>query len=105
MYWLPSRRFRRALAGVGPGRSRIPGLGSGSQPGKGCDIAGAGDRDDRRGHPRPEILRQAVAGVETVYHLAAVFRRAGVPDSEYREVHVDATRDLVKAMRRPRYAG
>ena len=45
----------------------------------------------------PEVLRQAVAGVDTVYHLAAVFRRAGVPDSEYREVHVDATRELVKA--------
>src|SRR5688572_21657814 len=45
----------------------------------------------------PEVLRRAVAGVHTVYHLAAVFRRAGVPDSEYREVHVDATRDLVEA--------
>ncbi len=45
----------------------------------------------------PEVLRQAVAGVDTIYHLAAVFRRAGVPDSEYREVHVDATRDLIEA--------
>lgn len=45
----------------------------------------------------PEVLRQATDGIDTVYHLAAVFRRAGVPDSEYREVHVDATRQLVEA--------
>jgi len=44
----------------------------------------------------PEVVRQAVAGCDTVYHLAAVFRRAGVPDSEYRTVHVDATRQLVE---------
>ena len=42
------------------------------------------------------VLEQAVRGVRTVYHLAAVFRRAGVPDSEYRSVHVDATRDLIE---------
>jgi nucleoside-diphosphate-sugar epimerase len=45
----------------------------------------------------PEVVREATKGVDTVYHLAAVFRRAGVPDSEYREVHVDATRQLVEA--------
>lgn len=43
-----------------------------------------------------ETVERAVAGVHTVYHLAAVFRRAGVPDSEYRTVHVDATRQLVE---------
>lgn len=43
------------------------------------------------------ILREAVEGIDLVYHLAAVFRRAGVPDSEYRSVHVDATRSLVEA--------
>jgi dihydroflavonol-4-reductase len=45
----------------------------------------------------PELVKQAVEGIDTVYHLAAVFRRAGVPDSEYRTVHVDATRQLVEA--------
>jgi nucleoside-diphosphate-sugar epimerase len=45
----------------------------------------------------PGIIRRAVAGRATVYHLAAVFRRAGVPDAEYREVHVDATRRLIEA--------
>jgi nucleoside-diphosphate-sugar epimerase len=43
------------------------------------------------------LVRRAVAGVDLVYHLAAVFRRVGVPDSEYRTVHVDATRQLIEA--------
>jgi dihydroflavonol-4-reductase len=42
------------------------------------------------------VVEEALAGIDTVYHLAAVFRRAGVPDSEYRSVHVDATRNLVE---------
>ena len=50
----------------------------------------AGDVRDRT------TVREALRGVDTVYHLAAVFRRAGVPDSEYRSVHVDATRQLVE---------
>jgi nucleoside-diphosphate-sugar epimerase len=44
----------------------------------------------------PSVVREAVQGIDTVHHLAAVFRRAGVPDSEYREVHVDATRQLIE---------
>lgn len=39
---------------------------------------------------------RALDGVDIVYHLAAVFRHAGVPDSEYHQVHVDATRQLVE---------
>lgn len=42
-------------------------------------------------------VRAAVSGVDTVYHLAAVFRTAGHADSEYRLVHVDGTRHLVEA--------
>jgi dihydroflavonol-4-reductase len=45
----------------------------------------------------PAVTRQALEGVDTVYHLAAVFRRAGVPESEYRSVHVDATAQLIEA--------
>jgi nucleoside-diphosphate-sugar epimerase len=44
----------------------------------------------------PGVLREATEGIDTVYHLAAVFRRVGVADSEYREVHVDATRRLIE---------
>jgi dihydroflavonol-4-reductase len=59
----------------------------------GVDIV-AGDIRD------PAAIQQAVEGVNTVYHLAAVFRRAGVPKSEYRSVHVEATRQLVEACAR-----
>ena len=45
------------------------------------------------------LVRRSLEGVDTVYHLAAVFRRAGVADSEYRTVHVDATRQLIEAAR------
>ncbi|MEP7228162.1 MAG: NAD-dependent epimerase/dehydratase family protein [Gemmatimonadales bacterium] len=44
----------------------------------------------------PAVIREATEGIDTVYHLAAAFRRAGVPNSEYREVNVDATRQLVE---------
>jgi dihydroflavonol-4-reductase len=44
-----------------------------------------------------ESIRAAVAGVDTVYHLAAVFRTAGQPNSDYRMVHVEGTRHLVEA--------
>lgn len=50
-----------------------------------------GDIRDRK------VVRRALDGMDTVYHLAAVFRRAGVPNTEYREVHIDATRDLIEA--------
>jgi nucleoside-diphosphate-sugar epimerase len=43
------------------------------------------------------MIRRSVEGRGVVFHLAAVFRRAGVPDSLYREVHVDATRHLIEA--------
>jgi len=43
------------------------------------------------------VVEEALEGIDTVYHLAAVFRRAGVPESEYRSVHVDATRNLVES--------
>lgn len=45
----------------------------------------------------PAVSRRAAEGVDTVYHLAAVFRQAGRPASEYRTVHVDATQLLVEA--------
>ena len=45
----------------------------------------------------PQIIQRSVEGRGVVFHLAAVFRRAGVPDSLYREVHVDATRHLIEA--------
>jgi dihydroflavonol-4-reductase len=42
---------------------------------------------------------RAMAGVDVVFHLAAAFRTAGIPDSRYREIHVDGTRYLLEAAR------
>jgi dihydroflavonol-4-reductase len=47
----------------------------------------------------PSVVERAVKGCDVVYHLAASFREAGIPDSRYREVHVDATRRLLEAAR------
>jgi nucleoside-diphosphate-sugar epimerase len=44
-----------------------------------------------------ESVREAVKGAEAVYHIAALFRRAGFPDSEYREVNIEGTRHLLDA--------
>jgi nucleoside-diphosphate-sugar epimerase len=45
----------------------------------------------------PASVRASTTGIDTVYHLAALFRTAGWPDSEYRSVHVQGTRQLVEA--------
>jgi len=45
----------------------------------------------------PRIVQRSVEARGVVFHLASLLRRAGVPDSLYREVHVDATRHLIEA--------
>ena len=42
-------------------------------------------------------LEQACAGVEVVYHIAAIYRQAGLRDEEYRAVNASAVRDIVLA--------
>ena len=42
-------------------------------------------------------LRQAVRDVEIVYHVAAVYRDAGIPASTYRAVNATAVGDLIDA--------
>jgi nucleoside-diphosphate-sugar epimerase len=42
-------------------------------------------------------LRRAVEGVDRVYHVAAVYREAKLPDSYYHEVNVLGTRRLAEA--------
>ena len=49
-----------------------------------------GDLKDRR------ALRAAVDGVRIVYNVAAIYRQAGIPNSEYRAVNADAVRALVE---------
>jgi nucleoside-diphosphate-sugar epimerase len=43
------------------------------------------------------VVGRAVRGRDVVYHLAAAYREAGIPDSRYHEVHVDSTRHLLEA--------
>ncbi len=40
-------------------------------------------------------LRRAMEGVEVAYHIAATYREAGQPDSAYRAINVDGTRNLL----------
>ena len=46
-----------------------------------------------------EAVRAGLEGVETVFHIAALFRRAGFPDEEYRKVNVEGTRLLLDLSR------
>jgi dihydroflavonol-4-reductase len=48
----------------------------------------------------PVDLDRAVAGCDQVYHLAAVFRTAGHPDSYYHDVNVRVVESLLAAARR-----
>lgn len=48
----------------------------------------------------PEMVARAVEGAEVVHHLAAAFRELGVPESFYREVNVDGTRNVLAAAER-----
>ncbi len=42
-------------------------------------------------------LQRAVAGVDVVYHIAATYRESGQPDSAYRAINIDGTRNLLEA--------
>ena len=46
---------------------------------------------------RPETLAPAVAGVDTVYHLAGMLGQFGVPEAAYHTLHVGGTCDLLRA--------
>ena len=42
-------------------------------------------------------VRRAVDGVDVVYHIAATYREAGQPDSAYRTINVEGTRNILEA--------
>jgi nucleoside-diphosphate-sugar epimerase len=42
-------------------------------------------------------LRRAAEGTATVYNIAAIFRQAGIPASEYRAVNVDGVDAIIRA--------
>lgn len=45
----------------------------------------------------PAAVRRAVDGVAVVYHIAATYREAGQPDSAYRAINVEGTRNILEA--------
>jgi nucleoside-diphosphate-sugar epimerase len=45
-------------------------------------------------------LERALAGVDVVYHIAAIYRQAGISDDTYRAVNAIAVRDVVEAAAR-----
>ena len=45
----------------------------------------------------PADVLEAVAGVDVVFHIAALYREAGVPDRRYWEVNVEGTRHVLDA--------
>ena len=53
----------------------------------------AGDLSDRTS------IDRATVGAEVVYHIAATYREAGQPDSAYRAVNVEGTRNVLEAAR------
>ena len=44
-------------------------------------------------------LRTAVRGVEVIYHIAAIYRQAGLRDEEYRAVNAEAVGTVIEAAR------
>ncbi len=56
----------------------------------GIDLA-VGDLEDRAS------LDRASRAVDIVYHIAAIYRQAGLPDSKYRAVNAGAVRSVIEA--------
>ncbi len=45
----------------------------------------------------PEAVDKAVAGVQKIFNLAAMYRTASSVDQDYRDIHVEGTRHLLEA--------
>jgi dihydroflavonol-4-reductase len=48
----------------------------------------------------PQALAAATAGVEVVYHIAAIYRQAGLADDTYRAVNATAVQQVIEAAAR-----
>ena len=48
----------------------------------------------------PSAVARAVANVEVVYHIAAIYRQAGLPDDTYRAVNATAVQQIIEAAAR-----
>lgn len=52
----------------------------------------------------PEVVNAASEGAQYVFHVAAMFRQAGIEDAEYRRVHVESTQLLAQnALKNPSF--
>jgi nucleoside-diphosphate-sugar epimerase len=45
----------------------------------------------------PAAIDRAVRGVDLVYHIAAIYRQAGLPDERYRAINAVAVRTVIEA--------
>ena len=45
----------------------------------------------------PASLQRAASGVDVVYHIAAIYRQAGLKESEYRAINAGAVRAVIEA--------
>lgn len=65
--------------------------------GKARDLAEAGVELVHGDLARRDDLNAAVTGVEVVYHVAALYRQAGLPESAYRRVNAESAGWIVRA--------
>jgi dihydroflavonol-4-reductase len=48
----------------------------------------------------PASIKQATRDVDVVYHIAAIYRQAGLPDDQYRAINAEAVRTVIEAAAR-----
>jgi len=66
-------------------------------PSRAGDLAAAGMQVRRGDLADPASLPAAVAGIDVVYNIAALYRQAGLPDSVYHQVNATAVGQLIEA--------
>jgi nucleoside-diphosphate-sugar epimerase len=69
-------------------------------PAGACDLEAAGIQLAIGDIRDPRALDAAMTGVHTVYHLAAAYRQAGIPEDTYRAVNAVAAGEVVQAAAR-----
>jgi dihydroflavonol-4-reductase len=66
-------------------------------PARAADLAALGLDVVRGDLTDPASLRQAAAGMDVVYNIAALYRRAGLPAAAYRAVNAGAVASVIEA--------
>ena len=66
-------------------------------PSRAADLAAAGVQVVAGDLSRRDTIASAVAGVDVVYNIAALYRHAGLPEATYRTVNAEAVGWLVEA--------